>query len=200
MLRTLIIVLFSLIAASASAKGLGGRLASLNTWQADFVQTLSNKDAATTTKSEGTLWLRKPNHFRLEYTKPYKQVYVADGRKLWFYDEDLEQISVKPQGDSLDQTPAMILSQPQRLSKAYTITSRVQGTHTRYILKPKNAESGFKRIEIVFKNDRLIEMQMFDHFAQRTTLMFKNIKANQHIPKQRFRFTPPPGVDVIGEQ
>ena len=200
MLRTVFLLLLCLSATSVSAMSLAGRFATLNTWQADFVQTLNNKDAGTTTKSEGTLWLLKPNHFRLEYTKPYKQVYVADGKKLWFYDEDLEQISVKPQGDSLDQTPAMILSQPQRLSKAYTITSRVQGTQTRYILKPKSAESGFERIEIVFENDHLIEMQMFDHFAQRTTLMFKNIQANKHIPKRRFRFTPPPGVDVIGEQ
>jgi len=186
--------------ALVSAETLQGHFSKLKTWQADFVQILNNNDTQTTTRSEGTLWLHRPNLFRLEYNKPYKQVYVADGKKLWFYDEDLEQISVKPQGDSLNQTPAMILSQPQRLAKAYTITSREKGRYTLYNLIPKAADTGFDHIEIIFDKDRLIEMHMFDHFAQRTSLLFKNIQENQAIPSQRFRFIPPPGVDVIGQQ
>ena len=200
MQRILVLLLCCFSTASAAAESLQGHFSKLNTWQADFVQTVSNKDTQTTSTSEGTLWLHRPNLFRLEYNKPYKQVYVADGKKLWFYDEDLEQISVKPQGDSLDQTPAMILSQPQQLAKAYTITSREKGRYTLYNLVPKAADTGFDHIEIVFDKDRLIEMHMFDHFAQRTSLLFKNIHENQAVPPQRFRFTPPPGVDVIGQQ
>ena len=182
------------------AKELQEHFANLKTWQADFVQTVKNKDTEVSTKSEGKLWLLRPNRFRLEYIKPYKQVYVADGNKLWFYDEDLEQVTVKPQAGLLDQTPAMILSQPKRLSKTYNIKSNSEGPRTRYSLSPKSAESGFEHIEILFENDQLIQMHMYDHFAQKTSLIFKNIQSNPSIPAKRFQFTPPPDVDVIGAE
>ena len=200
MTRLLFITLLCLSTLSVSAKALQDHFANLKTWQADFVQLLVNKDTETTVKSEGKLWVRTPNRFRLEYNKPYKQVYVADGEKLWFYDEDLEQVTVKPQGDSLNQTPAMILSQPQRLSKTYTITKNVNGMTSLYSLKPISTETGFDHIVIVFENDRLVEMKMFDHFAQQTSLKFNNIKSNPDLSRQRFQFTPPADVDVIGEE
>lgn len=200
MQRIVIFILSCLVVVSASAETLQGRFSKLTTWQADFVQTVENKDTQSTTKSEGTLWLHRPNKFRLAYNKPYEQLYVADGKKLWFYDKDLEQISVKPQGDSLDQTPAMILSQPKQLAKAYDITSRTKGQYTLYTLKPKQRDTGFDHIEIVFDKQRLIEMHMYDHFAQRTSLQFKNILENKPIAKNLFQFTPPAGVDVIGQQ
>ncbi|MFO7604165.1 MAG: outer membrane lipoprotein chaperone LolA [Gammaproteobacteria bacterium] len=200
MIRTLLISLLYLGSLAVFAEDLQGRFAKLQTWQADFVQTLSNKDTETDITSEGTLWLLRPDRFRLEYQQPYRQVYVADGERLWFFDEDLEQVTVKPQGDSLDQTPAMILSQPARLAASYEISSHTQGAGVLYALRPRSTESGFERIEILFQNDRLSEMHMYDHFAQRTSLRFKNIQSNHNIPAQRFRFVPPAGVDVIGER
>ena len=200
MQRLLIALLFCLYSLTVSAKELQEHFAGLNTWQADFVQTIKNKDTDAATKSEGKLWLLRPNRFRLEYIKPFKQVYVADGSKLWFYDEDLEQVTVKPQKGLLDQTPAMILSQPQKLSATYNIKSNTEGPRTRYFLYPKSAESGFEHIEILFEGSQLIQMHMYDHFAQKTSLLFSNIQNNPSVEKQRFQFTPPANVDVIGEE
>lgn len=200
MRQIILITIFCLSSFTVSASELQEHFARLNTWQADFVQTLENKDNGLTTKSQGSLWLLRPNRFRLEYTQPYKQIYVADGSKLWFYDEDLEQVTVKPQGNLLDQTPAMILSQPRRLNETYTITHTSEENNTRYSLKPKGSESGFERIEIVFSDNRLIEMHMYDHFAQKTSLVFRNIQSNHTVSNDRFRFIPPNGVDVIGAE
>jgi len=199
MLRFTFIVIALSFSLSVSAKSLQEHFTNLKTWQADFVQTLKNRDTESVVKSEGKLWVKTPNRFRLEYIKPYKQIYVADSEKLWLYDEDLEQVTVKPQGNSLDQTPAMILSQPQRLSQVYNIDTKHDGVTSYYSLKPKGTETGFDHIVIVFEKDRLVEMQMFDHFAQLTTLKFSNIQINPDIPKKRFQFTPPADVDVIGD-
>lgn len=200
MIRLILFVALFLPGMSLQAKSLQEQFSRMVTWQADFVQTVVNKDTNMTTKSEGRLWLLRPDRFRLEYLKPYKQVYVADGDRLWFYDEDLEQVTVKPQGNSLDQTPAMILSQPTRLAKTYTITEEQKDGQQHYNLKPKNSETGFDHIVLVFDSDRLIEMHMYDHFAQRTSLIFSKVQANHKVSAQKFQFTPPANVDVIGEQ
>ncbi|MGD8927142.1 MAG: outer membrane lipoprotein chaperone LolA, partial [Thioalkalispiraceae bacterium] len=194
MLRSLLFIILVSLCNTTFAKTLQDHFSRMVTWQADFVQTVVNNDTQTTTKSQGKLWLLRPDRFRLEYLKPYKQLYVADGIQLWFYDEDLEQVTVKPQEHSLDQTPAMILSQPKALSSSYTITSQQKGERLSYTLKPKKADTGFDHIVLVFKNEQLAEMHMYDHFAQRTSLIFSHAQRNHKVPAKTFQFTPPPNV------
>ena len=162
----------------------------LETFQARFTQRLFNAEQDLIEESRGTILVKRPNRFRLEYRQPYKQVYVADGQQLWSYDADLEQVIVKPQKGLLHNTPAMILSNPKILEREYHGLVWFQ-------LKPKNPESNFDEIQLAFDQQQFRIMEMKDGFGQITRLQFDDIKRNPSFNNKTFQFTPPKGVDVI---
>jgi len=173
----------------------------LTTMEAKFIQTLIDPRGQQIEESHGTLWLSRPGRFRLQYTNPYEQVYVADGEKIWMYDKDLEQVTVKPQTDALGSTPAMLLSTAEPLQKNFTITEL--GAHEGFQwleLKPRAADSNFDFVRLAMEGDVLRAMEMVDGFGQTTRLFFESVRRNPQLPGDKFHFQPPPGVDVIGEQ
>lgn len=175
-------------------------LSQVDTMEAQFVQTLINPRGELIEESHGTLLLERPGKFRLHYTNPYEQLYVADGKKMWMYDRDLEQVTVKDQSDALGSTPALLLSSSEPLEKNFSITEL--GTHEGFQwleLKPKAADSNFDFVRLAIEGDVLRAMEMVDGFGQTTRLYFETIKRNQKIADDKFHFQPPPGVDVIGE-
>ena len=147
------------------------------------------------------LWLSRPGKFRLQYTNPYEQLYVADGHKMWMYDRDLEQVTVKEQSDALGSTPALLLSSSEPLKNNFTITEL--GAHEGFQwleLKPKAADSNFDYVRLALEGDVLRAMEMVDGFGQTTRLFFETVERNPRLSADKFHFQPPPGVDVIGEQ
>ena len=125
-------------------------------------------------------------------------MYVADGKDLYFYDKDLEQVTVKAQQGMLENTPAMLLSNPGKLDQLYHV--KPQGEEAGlfwYELTPKQDGGSFERINLAFKNNELRIMELEDSFKQTTRLMFKGIQRNPDLDPKLFRFTPPKGVDVI---
>ncbi len=176
-------------------------LSQLVTMEAQFVQTLINPRGEMIEESRGTLWLSRPGKFRLHYTNPYEQLYVADGNKIWMYDRDLEQVTVKPQSDALGSTPALLLSTSEPLEKNFTFIEL--GAHEGFQwleLKPKAADSNFDYVRLALEGDVLRAMEMVDGFGQTTRLFFETVVRNPKLSADKFRFQPPPGVDVIGEQ
>lgn len=172
----------------------------LTTIKAGFVQTLNNPAGELIEKSEGIMAVERPGMFRLEYQNPYEQLYVADGRNLWFYDRDLEQVTVKPQAESLGSTPALLLSTTEPLENNFEI--RELGEHEGFIwleLNPKDADSNFDYVKLALDGDILRAMEMVDGFGQTTRLLFDPMVRNPELAADVFQFTPPPGVDVIGE-
>lgn len=198
------LLLFSVTCAVQAAEGearLDRFLNGLNTMEAKFIQTLIDPRGQLIEESHGTLWLSRPGRFRLQYTNPYEQVYVADGKKIWMYDKDLEQVTVKPQTDTLGSTPAMLLSTSEPLKKNFSITEL--GAHEGFQwleLKPLAADSNFDFIRLAMEGDVLRAMEMVDGFGQTTRLFFKSVKRNPKLSNDKFQFHPPPGVDVIGDQ
>jgi outer membrane lipoprotein carrier protein len=201
--------LFSLLLLALSASVQAGEgeaklarfLDGLHTMEAKFIQTLIDPRGELIEESHGMLWLSRPGRFRLHYTNPYEQIYVADGEKIWMYDKDLEQVTVKPQTDALGSTPAMLLSTTEPLQQNFAITEL--GAHEGFQwleLKPLAADSNFDFVRLALEGDVLRAMEMVDGFGQTTRLYFETVMRNPQLAADRFRFEPPPGVDVIGEQ
>ena len=198
------VLLMPLFAYAAPGEGqarLERFLSSLDTMEAQFVQTLINPRGEMVEESRGTLWLSRPGKFRLHYTNPYEQLYVADGDKMWMYDRDLEQVTVKEQSDALGSTPALLLSSSEPLENNFTFTEL--GAHEGFQwleLEPRAADSNFDYVRLALEGDVLRAMEMVDGFGQTTRLFFETVERNPALAADTFLFQPPPGVDVIGEQ
>lgn len=194
-----------LAAAVAQAQGEGERkldqfFDGLKTMRAEFVQSLVSPEKEVLEETKGMLWLARPGRFRLEYTDPYEQLYVADGKKIWMYDKGLEQITVKNQSAALANTPALLLSSTEPLEKSFNIKELGKHAGLQWLeLKPKQADASFEYVRLALDGPKLQAMEMIDGFGQTTRLYFDKIVRNPEIDKKRFQFTPPKGVDVIGD-
>ena len=201
---TLTKILFTLTFITTSihlhASELTDYLNSLHTFQSNFTQTVFSPNNQTKQKSEGIIIVKSPDKFYLEYNEPYKLLYVADGKKLWSYDEDLEQVVVKEQGNLLINTPAMLLGNPKQLANAYIIesTGQLDGLNW-YELTPKADSGNFEKVSLGFSDGKLAAMEMQDNFGQTTRLNFNNVLKNTKVDTSRFKFVPPKDVDVIGQ-
>ncbi|MFA7617973.1 MAG: outer membrane lipoprotein chaperone LolA [Thiohalomonadaceae bacterium] len=175
-------------------------LAGLKTMRAAFAQTVVDPDGATVEETSGELLVSRPDRFRLQYTAPYEQLYVADGKQVWMYDKDLEQVTVKKQGEALGSTPALLLSSTAPLTKNFDVTELGAREGLTWIeLNPKRQDASFESVQLALEDSTLRVMEMVDGFGQRTRLQFERIERNPRLDADAFRFTPPKGVDVIGE-
>jgi outer membrane lipoprotein carrier protein len=176
-------------------------LKSVHTLSADFVQVVRNRDGQISSRVTGTLSLSRPDRFRWDYRDPYVQVIVADGRKLWLYDADLEQVTVRPLESGLGSTPAMLLSGTGSVGESFSAGPvERDGEWTWCRLVPRQHGSDFESVSLGF-NDRggLVAMQLLDKLGQSTELSFSDVVLNQKLDPALFQFTPPKGADVIGD-
>jgi len=170
----------------------------LKSFEARFVQRLFNAELELEEESSGVIKIQRPNRFYLQYRQPYEQLYIADGKQLWSYDTDLEQVIVKQQQNLLRDTPAMILSDPQNLQRQYRIEQhRDDDDLTWFRLIPKSSENQFEEVQLGFDAQQIRIMELKDGFGRITRLEFADIKRNPSFSADTFRFTPPAGVDVI---
>ena len=182
------------------ASELTSYLNNLNTFQANFIQSVFSSNNKVKQKSKGLIVVKSPDKFYLEYNEPYNLLYVADGKKLWSYDEDLEQVVVKEQGNLLINTPAMLLGNPKDLTRSYSIEKMgVTEGWLWFELTPKKENTNFESVNLAFKDNELKAMEMRDNFGQTTRLEFIDVLKNPTLSKSRFVFVPPKGVDVIGQ-
>ena len=151
-------------------------------------------------ESSGTLWIERPNKFRWDYAKPYQQQIVADGKRLWIYDVGLEQVTVRPLSGGLGDTPAMLLAGRGRLEDNFTIKPLEPRDNLEWAqLKPRRKEGSYDDIRIGFDQGKLRVLEMVDGFGNTTRVTFTAARENPKIDAARFSFTPPEGVDVVGE-
>jgi chaperone LolA len=198
--KIFLICTFLLSSMQLHASELTNYLNNLNSFQAGFSQTILTTNNNKKKQSKGIIVVKSPNKFYLQYNKPFKLLYVADGKKLWSYDEDLEQVVVKEQGNLLINSPAMLLGNAKNLKKSYHIkkTGVIDGWLW-FELTPKQENSNFEKVSLAFEDGKIIAMGMIDNFGQITRLEFNNIIKNPKLTKSQFRFVPPKGVDVIGQ-
>ena len=172
----------------------------VNTFSARFSQVVLDERLSPIQESSGTLWIERPNKFRWDYEKPYKQQIVADGTRLWVYDVGLQQVSVRPLSGGLGDTPAMLLAGRGRLEDNFTIKALSAQNGIEWVqLSPRRKDSGYEDIRIGFAQGKLRALEMVDGFGQVTRVTLASPRENARIEATRFSFTPPEGVDVVGE-
>ena len=175
-------------------------VAEVSTFQAVFTQTVVDAEGNMIEEADGEFYLSRPGKFRWDYVIPYAQQIVADGQRIWFYDEDLEQITVKNQDEALADTPAGLLSGKSMPEDTYNIATIAKDDALQWVeLTPKDDESNYQRVQLGFDDTGLQQMLMTDAFGQRTRLLFTEVKVNPELDAGRFDFTPPAGVDVVGD-
>ena len=171
----------------------------MKTFQADFTQSLV-QGADRSQNNQGKIYIKSPDKFRLDYTAPYVQIYVADGKKVYQYDADLEQVIIKPQAQILNNTPLFVLSNTKKLQESYHVEAQGSWDEQNwFLLRPKSADTNFEQIRLAFKGKNLSTMELKDSFGQFSRLTFRNVKNNTPLAENLFKFTPPEGVDVITE-
>jgi len=171
---------------------------SLKSFSAEFEQTVEKSQMAMAERSKGQLVIQKPGKFRWDYVLPYEQEIVSNGKKVWIYDVDLEQVTIKPVDQALGNTPAMLLSSQDALEKTFDISAAetIEGTKW-FSLKPKDSEAGFTEILIGFAKKQMSEMMLVDNLGQITRLVFFKFNTKPVIDASVFEFTPPKGADVF---
>jgi outer membrane lipoprotein carrier protein len=189
------------LAADDSLARVDGYLGSVKTLSADFVQVVRSREGQITNRATGTLSISRPNRFRWDYRDPYVQTIVADGTRLWLYDADLAQVTVRPLESGLGSTPAMLLSGAGSVGDSFKggpVERDGQWTWCR--LTPKERSSDFERVSLGFNaKGELAAMELLDKLGQSTSLDFSNVRRNVPIDAALFRFEPPKGADVIGD-
>ena len=181
-------------------KQLKAFLASTKSLTADFKQVLIDESGNAVQNSYGVFYLQRPGKFRWDYQKPFQQQIVSSSGKVWFYDTDLEQVTIKKLDESLGSTPALLLSGDISLEDNFIMAQQGEDEGLLWIkLLPKNEESGFKYVLIGLNNGSLGGMELSDNFGQLTRIYFSNVKLNTPIKSALFEFTAPKGADVFTE-
>lgn len=168
----------------------------LHTLQADFDQQVVDSNQRLQQSSQGHMWIMRPGRFRWDYETPYRQQLIADGERLWSYDEDLEQVTVQVAAEVLTATPAMLLSGDQPLEEVFSIeASGPQSVQ----LTPKSDDSNVTGLQLFFAEGELRRIEARDTFGNTTTFSFSNLERNPALQPALFRFEPPAGADVVGD-
>ncbi len=169
-------------------------LQNLKTFQANFSQVIQDKRGNPTQQSNGKMALQRPGRFRWETTTPNQQLIIADGKTIWVYDKDLQEVTKKKQTENA-QSPGLLLSDSvNHLASRYEITSTDKNSFT---LTPRKQDL-FKSVELIFDDHgTLSEMIMHDNIGQTTQIQFTHVSTNQSLSSHLFTFRPPKNIDVI---
>lgn len=180
-----------------SAELLQNKLNAISTMTADFTQVVKAKKHEVS-RSSGSMALQRPGHFRWNTIEPMEQLIVADGQNMWVYDVALEQVTVKKQEKGLGGTAALFLSgYDNNVAQDFEVTEKNQGALMVFDLKAKASKENFQRIQLVFNQDRLTALELYDQLGQVTSVKLAKIQANRQLAHKLFQFKPPKGVDVV---
>lgn len=172
----------------------------LESLQANFRQVVISSDGRVQDRSEGEVWLSRPDRFRWAYGGDFPELVVADGQTIWIYDEALEQVTVKDQGSAGISSPLALLTDPGQLDEKFEIREAGE-TETLQLLdlRARGMETEFERLLAGLKDNVLELLIMEDAFGLRTEISFSEIQRNPPIDPELFQFEPPAGSDVIGD-
>jgi outer membrane lipoprotein carrier protein len=168
--------------------------------QGDFTQTVFDQHMKVKERAQGNFALQRPGKFHWDYQAPYHQLIVANGRKVWIYDSELEQVTVKKLDEAVGTTPAQLLSSGESLERNFAINEVGAKDDLEWVeLIPREKDTSFERVRLGFDQHDLRIMELMDNFGQTTRLEFSHLQHNPRLAATLFEFIPPPGVDVVGE-
>jgi outer membrane lipoprotein carrier protein len=202
MLRLLLLLaaLLPVTAAASSVEELRRLLEQTTTARARFAQMVLDKNMKKLQQATGTMQFARPGKFRWEYDKPYEQVIVSDGTRVWLYDKDLNQVTVRKYDRALGTSPAALLAGSNEIEKNYRFSTVGSQDGLEWLeAVPRTQDTAFERIRLGFGKAGLEAMELRDQFGQITVIKFSTIERNAKISPEAFTFTPPKGADVISE-
>jgi outer membrane lipoprotein carrier protein len=187
-------------AADAARAQLDAFAQGLHSLSGNFSQTVYDANGRTAQTAHGTLALQAPRQFRWDTRAPYKQLIVADGKKVWIYDPELEQVTVRDQGSEEAHTPLTVLTDLSQLDRDFTTSE--QGEHggldwLRLVSRSKDPQ--FEYADIGFADNAPRRMVFKDTLGNRTEIVFTDWQRNPQLPAGTFTFTAPKGTDVVGD-
>ena len=203
-MRLLVVFLISLVLTSQAAVAnaiaeFQAFVTSTQSGKANFAQAVYDVKGKLTQQSSGTLTFTRPGKFRFVYDKP-AQVIVGDGKKVSFFDQDLNQVTVRKWEQAFSSTPAALLSGRGDIEAAFTLVAagEIEGVQWLDAL-PKQKDGNIEKVRMGFAGGVLAAMELNDAFGNRTRLTFTKFERNPKIDAREYLFTPPKGADVIGE-
>ena len=189
------------LALPAFASGLDDFLAfnsSSKTATARFEQQVFDRGGKVVERASGTFAFARPGKFRWTYEKPHQQLLVGDGAKLWIYDPDLKQVTVKKIGAAISSTPAALLAGKDDITKLFTLRDAGSADGLAWVeATPRTQDTGFDRVRLGLHGKTLAAMELFDQLGGHTKLAFSDLKTNVAVAPETFRFAPPKGADVL---
>jgi outer membrane lipoprotein carrier protein len=170
------------------------------TAKGQFEQKIFDQNRKLVQESRGTLAFSRPGRFRWNYVSPYAQLIVGDGARVWIYDKDLNQVTVKKLDLALGSTPAALLAGNNEVMSAFRISDQGEKDGLEWLeAVPRNKEGNFERVRMGFGFSGPQVMEFFDSFGQTTVLRFTSFERNPKLEASQFRFSPPKGADVLGD-
>jgi chaperone LolA len=174
--------------------------AQTKTATATFEQQAFDRTGKVVDRSSGTFAFARPGKFRWAYEKPHQQLIVGDGSKLWLYDPDLQQVTVKRIDAAISSTPAALLAGRDDITRLFTLRDAGTADGLAWVeALPKAKDTGFERVRLGLRGKMLAAMELYDQLGGHTVLRFSELRANASLPRDAFSFTPPKGADVIDE-
>ncbi|MDD2712152.1 MAG: outer membrane lipoprotein chaperone LolA [Simplicispira sp.] len=202
---TVLIAVSAQLASADGLKSLDSFMANTQAGQAEFTQVVTSpaKDgkAARSKTSSGTFAFQRPGRFKFVYQKPFEQTIVADGKTLWLYDVDLNQVTQRPQAQALGSTPAALLTSApdlKALRAEFTLESAPAQDGLEWVLaRPKTKDGQLQSVRVGFAGEQLAALDILDSFGQRSLIRFTGLQNSTALPASTFQFQPPAGADVL---
>ncbi|MBO69035.1 MAG: outer membrane lipoprotein carrier protein LolA [Acidiferrobacteraceae bacterium] len=186
--------------AATGVESLNRFFSEFRTFRADFSQIVLDPNLLPLEESSGRIWISRPNRFRWDYHPPFAQQIVADGSKIWMYDVELQQVTVRDQDFTLKNTPAALLVGGDDFDSDYLVKDLGrQGSVLWVSLEPRSSDGNFVEVQLGFENSHLRLIQLLDRLDQITRIVMSHVEENPDIANDRFEFDIPPNVDVIRE-
>lgn len=187
------------MADNSAAQQLQRFLDNTQSLSAQFEQSLLNEYNEQMQQSAGKLRMQRPGKFRWDYTKPYEQNIVSNGRKIWMYDAELEQVSVRPY-EQLESSPVNLLDNQQPLETLFTLQDLPEQEGQDWVrLTPLKADSDFQQMLVGLHKGRIKTMRLLDNFNQKTEIIFTDLVINPQFKTDIFEFSAPQGADIMGD-
>lgn len=163
-----------------------------------FEQRVMDRAGKVVDRGSGSFTFARPGKFRWVYEKPHPQTLVADGHKLWIYDPDLQQVTVKRMDQAISSTPAALLAGREDITALFSLRDAGTADGLEWVeATPKTPDTGFDKVRLGLKGKELAAMELFDQLGGHSSLRFTELKPNAPVSPDTFKFTPPKGADVI---
>lgn len=197
----LLLFFISPITEASAISSLKNFMENARTVRAVFLQSVLDKNGRIVQSGSGIMHFERPGKFRWTYEKPYEQLIVGDGTRIWFYDKDLNQVTVRSLDAAMGATPAAFLAGTGDIEADFDLEEIGLLGDTEWLeAKPKAKEGTFERLRLGFTPDGVLKaMELHDHFGQTTVLTFSEVEQNSSLSPGLFKFSIPEGADVISD-